>query len=152
MRRPGSEPEGTEAVAGDIAAEDDSLRAPFVAAAPDCVIHLAAEIASQRNQAKVNATNVDGTRRVVEAAGAAGRPKLVFCSTVVTGEANGELLEPGRPLPVETPYGRSKQEGERIVASRGCRTRSCARATSTGPVAGTRRSSSRACASRAGSP
>jgi nucleoside-diphosphate-sugar epimerase len=83
------------------------------------VIHLAAEIASQRSQAKIEATNVEGTRRLMDAAKAAGEPKIVFCSTVVTGEAHGELLEPGKPLPVETPYGRSKQEGERIVAESG---------------------------------
>jgi nucleoside-diphosphate-sugar epimerase len=119
VRRPGSQPAGTKAVHGDIAAEDDSLLGPFVAAAPDCVIHLAAEIASQRNEAKLYATNVDGTRRVVRAAAGAGKPKVVFCSTVVTGEAHGELLEPDKPLPVDTPYGRSKQAGERIVAECG---------------------------------
>jgi nucleoside-diphosphate-sugar epimerase len=119
VRRPGSEPEGTEAVTGDISTDDDSLHGAVAAARPDCVIHLAAEIASQRNVAKIEATNVDGTRRLVEAASAAGRPKMVFCSTVVTGEANGELLEPDKPLPVETPYGRSKQEGERIVRESG---------------------------------
>jgi nucleoside-diphosphate-sugar epimerase len=119
VRRPGSEPEGTRGVSGDIAAEDDSLRAAFAAERPDCAIHLAAEIASQRSQAKIRATNVDGTRRLVDAARAAGEPKIVFCSTVVTGEAHGELLEPGRPLPVETPYGQSKQDGERIVGESG---------------------------------
>ena len=116
VRRPGSEPGGTTAVIGDIAADDGALRAAFAQAVPDAVIHLAAEIASQRDQKKIQATNVEGTRRVVEAAGGA---KIVFCSTVVTGEANGELLEPGKPLPVETPYGRSKQEGERIVRESG---------------------------------
>jgi nucleoside-diphosphate-sugar epimerase len=121
VRRPGSEPEGTAAVEGDIAAADASaIRAALQRTQPDCVVHLAAEIASQRNQQKIEATNVDGTRRLVEAAQAAGsEPKVVFCSTVVTGEAKGELLEPGKPLPVETPYGRSKQEGERIVAESG---------------------------------
>lgn len=119
VRRPGSEPDGTEGVAGDIATDDDSLKQALATARPDCVVHLAAEIASQRSVAKIEATNVDGTRRLVEAAAAAGRPKVVFCSTVVTGEANGELLEPDKPLPVETPYGRSKQEGERIVRESG---------------------------------
>ena len=120
VRRPGSEPDNTEGVAGDIAANDDSLRDAVAAAKPECVIHLAAEIASQRSAAKIEATNVEGTRRLVEAAKAAGgEPKIVFCSTVVTGEANGDLLEPDKPLPVETPYGRSKQEGERIVAESG---------------------------------
>jgi nucleoside-diphosphate-sugar epimerase len=120
VRRPGSEPEGTEAVVGDIAAEDArALTEAVASAAPDCVIHLAAEIASQRSEEKIRATNVDGTRRLIEAALAAGSPKFVFCSTVVTGEAHGELLEPDTPLPVETPYGRSKQEGERLLRESG---------------------------------
>ena len=120
-RRAGSEPAGTSAVQGDIANEDGAALTEAVAEArPECIVHLAAEIASQRDEAKIRATNIDGTRRLAEAAQAAGgEPKLVFCSTVVTGEAHGELLEPGKPLPVETPYGRSKQEGERIVAESG---------------------------------
>jgi nucleoside-diphosphate-sugar epimerase len=119
VRRPGSEPDGTEGIAGDISTPDESLNQALAKAKADCVIHLAAEIASQRSVAKIEATNVDGTRRLVEAAAASGSPKFVFCSTVVTGEANGELLEPDKPLPVETPYGRSKQDGERIVAESG---------------------------------
>jgi nucleoside-diphosphate-sugar epimerase len=121
VRRPGSEPPGTTAVHGDIAATNESgLNDAVAEARPDAIIHLAAEIASQRDQRKVLATNVDGTRRLVAAAKASGAdPKLVFCSTVVTGEANGELLEPGKPLPVTTPYGRSKQEGEQVIAGSG---------------------------------
>ena len=46
-------------------------------------------------------------------------PRIVFSSTVVTGDARGELLSEDRPLPVETPYGRSKQEGERLVLESG---------------------------------
>ena len=121
VRREGSEPEGTAAVQGDIAKGDESaLTELFAEARPEAVIHLAAEIASQRDQRKVLAANVDGTRRVVVAANECGtRPKLVFCSTVVTGDARGEMLEPGRPLPVTTPYGRSKQEGEQVIAASG---------------------------------
>jgi len=120
VRRPGSEPELTTGVIGDIAGDGAQLESAFKSAAPDAILHLAAEIASQRDAARIEATNVDGTRRVVEAAKACGSPpKLVFCSTVVTGDAHGELLEPDKPLPVETPYGRSKQEGERIVAQSG---------------------------------
>jgi nucleoside-diphosphate-sugar epimerase len=121
VRRPGSEPSGTTAVQGDIAATDESVLKDAVAEArPDAIIHLAAEIASQRNQRKILATNVDGTRRLVAAAKAGGtNPRIVFCSTVVTGEAHGEVLEPGKPLPVTTPYGRSKQEGEQVVARSG---------------------------------
>src|SRR3954462_1727691 len=121
VRRPGSEPPGTTAVQGDIGKGDEtSLNGPFAEAQPESIIHLAAEIASQRDQRKVLATNVDGTRRVAAAAKASGTdPKLVFCSTVVTGDAPGELLEPGKPLPVTTPYGRSKQEGEQVIAASG---------------------------------
>jgi nucleoside-diphosphate-sugar epimerase len=119
VRRPGSEPAGTTAVHGDIAAAGAGLDEVVAGARPDAIVHLAAEIASQRSEAKIRATNVDGTERLVRAAQSAGRPKIVFCSTVVTGEAHGELLEPDRPLPVETPYGRSKQDGERIVRESG---------------------------------
>src|SRR5689334_10251485 len=121
VRRAGSEPAGTEAVQGDIAEGDErALNEPVAEARPDAIIHLAAEIASQRNQRKILATNVDGTRRLVAAAKACGTsPKLVFCSTVVTGDARGELLEPDKPLPVTTPYGRSKQEGEHAIAASG---------------------------------
>jgi nucleoside-diphosphate-sugar epimerase len=43
----------------------------------------------------------------------------VFSSTVVTGDAGGVLLTEEEPLPVHTPYGRSKQEGERLVLGSG---------------------------------
>jgi nucleoside-diphosphate-sugar epimerase len=43
----------------------------------------------------------------------------VFASTVVTGDAHGALLSEDRPLPVQTPYGRTKQEGERLVLESG---------------------------------
>src|SRR3954452_20227803 len=120
-RRPGSEPPGTTAVQGDIANEDAAALNEAVAEArPECVIHLAAEIASQSSEAKIRATNVDGTARLAEAAKASGgEPKIVFCSTVVTGDAHGELLEPGKPLPVETPYGESKREAEKLVLESG---------------------------------
>src|SRR3954468_21962824 len=89
VRRPGSEPEGTAAVSGDIAAEGSGLNDAVAEAAADALVQLAAEIASQRNEARIEAPNVEGTRRLVEAAKASGRnPKFVFCSTVVTGEAN----------------------------------------------------------------
>jgi nucleoside-diphosphate-sugar epimerase len=124
VRRPGSEPAGTVALAGDLG-EHGGLTETLASAAPDCVVHLAAEIASQRDEGKVREVNVNGTRRLLEAclqlaAGApAGGPRVVFSSTVVTGEAGGELLSEDRPLPVATPYGRSKQEGERMLLDSG---------------------------------
>ena len=146
VRRPGSEPAGTTAVAGDLT-DADALTAAVREAAPEGVVHLAAEIATQRDAARVREVNVEGMRRLLEACSAAGAPKVVFTSTVVTGEANGALLTEDAALPVQTPYGRSKQEGERCCSAAASRRSSCARATSTGRAAGTSTRSSRACAS-----
>jgi nucleoside-diphosphate-sugar epimerase len=121
VRREGSAPAGTAPVVGDLA-DGASLQAAVAAAAPDVVIHLAAEIATQRSEERIREVNVLGTQRLVDACLAApAPPKLVFTSTVVTGEAGGALLTEDTPLPVETPYGASKQEGERIVLESGLR-------------------------------
>ena len=124
VRRAGSEPAGVRGVLGDLG---DSVRLAAILAQerPDCVIHLAAEIASQRSERKVSEVNVAGTERLLDACLAlsggepATGPRVVFSSTVVTGDAHGALLSEDRPLPVETPYGRSKQEGERLVLGSG---------------------------------
>ncbi|HVS29255.1 MAG TPA: NAD(P)-dependent oxidoreductase [Solirubrobacteraceae bacterium] len=118
VRRPGSEPSGTHAVVGDLS-DAGSLERTLAKGRPDCVVHLAAEIASQRDERKIRAVNVDGTRALIEACKRAGSPRFVFASTVVTGEAQGALLDEQTPLPVETPYGRSKQEGERLALESG---------------------------------
>jgi len=115
VRRPGSAPVGTAEVVGDITGDRRVLNAAVAAAAPDCVVHLAAEIASQRDSRKIRAVNVDGTRALLESCESAGSPKVVFASTVVTGDANGALLDEQSDLPVQTAYGRSKQEGERLL-------------------------------------
>ncbi len=120
VRRPGSEPPGTAAVPGDLG-PDGALERAVAQVRPDCVVHLAAEIASQRDAAKVTEVNVAGTRRLLDACLAldAAAPKFVFSSTVVTGDAHGELLTEESRLPIETPYGRAKQEGERMVLESG---------------------------------
>jgi nucleoside-diphosphate-sugar epimerase len=114
VRRPGSEPAGTTAVAGDLG-DAEALRRVVAEVGPDCVIHLAAEIASQRNADRVREVNVEGTRRLLEACEASDGPRFVFTSTVVTGDAGGAELNEDSELPVVTAYGRSKQEGERLV-------------------------------------
>jgi nucleoside-diphosphate-sugar epimerase len=124
VRRDGSQPAGTRALPGDLS---DGARLVQIVAAerPQCIVHLAAELASQRSERKIREVNVDGTARLLDActalAGAepAAGPRLVFASTVVTGDARGALLTEETPLPVQTPYGRSKQEGERLVLSCG---------------------------------
>ena len=120
VRREGSEPTGSRAVRGDLS-DEAALTALLAAERPDCVVHLAAEIASQRSERLVREVNVAGTERLIAACTALGEaaPRFVFCSTVVTGDAEGALLDEETPLPVRTPYGRSKQEGERIVAESG---------------------------------
>jgi nucleoside-diphosphate-sugar epimerase len=117
VRRPGSEPPNCEAVIGDLSGP---VGEAVAAARPDAVIHLAAEIASQRSEEKLRAVNVDGTRRLLDACLALpAAPRFVFVSTVVTGEADGRVLTPGEPLPVTTPYGRTKQEGEALALGSG---------------------------------
>ncbi len=121
VRRPGSEPSGTSAVRGDLT-DADALAAVLANVRPDCVIHLAAEIASQRDARRIEEVNIVGTRRLLAACKAAGGPRFVFASTVVTGDARGEELDEDSTLPVETAYGRSKQEGERLVQASGLST------------------------------
>ena len=118
VRRPGSEPDGCGAVAADLTDADGLTRA-VDATAPDCVVHLAAEIASQRDPARIDDVNVEGTRRLLDACARAGGPRFLFTSTVVTGDARGALLDEQSALPVETAYGRSKQEGEGLVRESG---------------------------------
>jgi nucleoside-diphosphate-sugar epimerase len=124
VRRPGSEPPGTRAIVGELS-NVARLNEALADQAPDCVIHLAAEIASQRDVRKIHSVNVEGTSHLIDACLAlAGSnpgagPRLVFASTVVTGDAHGALLTEETPLPIETAYGRSKQAGERLVLASG---------------------------------
>ena len=119
VRRPGSEPRGTTAVVADLT-DAAGLRAAVAAAAPDALLHCAAETGAQRNGAKLRAANVDGLRNLIAACNALPhRPKVVFTSTVVTGESDGRLMTEESELVVETDYGRSKQEGERMLLASG---------------------------------
>ena len=118
VRRPGSEPAGTTAVNGDLS-DGATLTDAFERIRPGCVIHLAAEIATQRNPHKIDEVNVEGTRRLLHACSSVGGMRFVFASTVVTGDAGGAVLDEASTLPVQTAYGRSKQEGERLVRESG---------------------------------
>lgn len=118
VRRPGSEPPRTRAVVADLT-DEQALRAAVAQAAPEGVVHLAAEIATQRDAKRIREVNVEGTRRLLAACEAAGAPRFLFVSTVVTGDAGGQLLTEERPLPVRTAYGQSKQEGEQLLAESG---------------------------------
>ena len=85
-----------ERVTGDVR-DADSLRAAFAGA--EIVYHLAAVISITGDPSgMVRAVNVDGTRRVAEAALAAGVRRLVHCSSVhafdlyQAGRADGEAI------------------------------------------------------------
>jgi nucleoside-diphosphate-sugar epimerase len=124
VRRPGSEPPGTRAVVADLG-DRARLEQALEDERPGWVMHLAAEIASQRSEQKLREVNVRGTEGLLAACLAvagpdpAAGPRVIFCSTVVTGDARGALLTEEEPLPVQTPYGRSKQEGERLLLQTG---------------------------------
>jgi nucleoside-diphosphate-sugar epimerase len=118
VRRPGSEPPQTDPTLGDLT-DTETLTGVVEAARPDCVVHLAAEIATQRDPAKIGAVNIAGTGRLLDACVSVGAPRFVFTSTVVTGDAGGATLDEDTPLPVQTAYGHSKQEGERLVRASG---------------------------------
>ena len=116
VRTPGTEPAGTRAHQGDIT-DPGSLAHAIDSAQPDAVVHLAAETATTKDTDRIHEVNVGGTQNVVDACVRAGVERLVFCSSVVTGNAYGETLTEESTLPVDTVYGRSKQRGEDIVRS-----------------------------------
>src|SRR5205823_14614812 len=109
---------GTTPIPGDLR-DPDALTGAVRQAAPECVFHLAAEIATQRDPEKINEVNVEGTKRLLEACAALDSPRFVFVSTVVTGDAAGAELDETVALPIETAYGRSKQQGEQLVRESG---------------------------------
>jgi nucleoside-diphosphate-sugar epimerase len=118
VRRPGSNPPGTSAAAGALS-DRGALQRTLETARPDCVIHLAAEIATQRDPEKIDEVNVEGTRRLLEVCQTVGGMRFVFVSTVVTGDAGGAILDEESTLPVETAYGRSKLAGEQLLRESG---------------------------------
>jgi nucleoside-diphosphate-sugar epimerase len=118
VRRPGSAPPATTAVPGELG-DGEALRRAMQTSRPECVFHLAAEIATQRDPRRVDEVNIEGTRRLLGACKELDSPRFVFVSTVVTGDAGGAVLDESSALPVETVYGHSKQVGEELVRESG---------------------------------
>jgi nucleoside-diphosphate-sugar epimerase len=83
VRRAGSQPPGTRALAGDLA-DAAGLERVLAEERPQCVVHLAAEIASQRSERRLREVNVAGTARLLDACTAlaggdpASGPRFVF--------------------------------------------------------------------------
>jgi nucleoside-diphosphate-sugar epimerase len=103
-------------VQGDIR-DTELLARLFVGHRFEAVFHCAAMLAHDVTDEKMLWTsNVDGTRRLAEAAIAAGVHKFIFISSnCLWGENLGHPVnEEETPSPVEI-YGRSKLEGERVL-------------------------------------
>ena len=100
-------------VAGDLFATGKIAEA---VEASDSVLHLAAEIATQRDPKKLWRIDVEGTDAVADACEKATLKSFVFASTVVVGDPAGAVLRPEDPLVATTAYGKAKQEAERRLS------------------------------------
>lgn len=113
-------PPGTEAVR--VSSIDGTTDWEEALSGIDSVVHLAARVHVLRDGAQnpLNAyrsVNVEGTRRLAEAAAVVGVRRLVFLSSVkAMGERSGEraLVEDDPPRPAD-PYGVSKREAEEVL-------------------------------------
>jgi dihydroflavonol-4-reductase len=111
-------PAGVQPVFGDVT-DASSVRAALEGSA---TVYHAAGIPEQwrRDVGEFTRVNVDGTRNVVDAALAAGVERFVYTSTDdVLVQAPGAPFDESviNPNPGLTPYQRSKQEADRIVAA-----------------------------------
>lgn len=106
---------GVQPIQADLR-DPESIRRAVEEFQPDVVLHLAAEIATQRNRQKLWAANHHGTTNLVAACrDLKNLKKFIFTSTVVTGDAHGELLTEESELNVETEYGKTKQASEQLL-------------------------------------
>lgn len=108
-------PGGAEYVQADVVTDD--LEPIFAGA--DAVIHLAWLIQPSRDRAQLRSVNVDGSRRVFEAAGRAGVPALVHASSVGAYSAGPKDRAVDESWPTGgTPssfYATDKSDAERIL-------------------------------------
>lgn len=119
VRDPGAaRPAGAERIAGDLDDHDAVARG---ADGAEAVIHLAAQlhINAPGPEAAVlyHEINVEGTRRLVDAARAAGVARFVFASTInVYGPSRGGApWTEADPLCPDTLYGETKRDAEPLV-------------------------------------
>jgi nucleoside-diphosphate-sugar epimerase len=114
VRRSGiSLPAGVTPIVSDLGAPD--LKTKLSDYRFDTAIHLAAEIATARDGARVMQVNHAGTVNLVEALRDCSLRYFLFASTVVVGQANGALLTEETALDAQTTYGKSKQASERYL-------------------------------------
>jgi nucleoside-diphosphate-sugar epimerase len=114
-RMPGLGFPKTDWARADVSRDD---LAPLFSGA-DAVIHLAWLIQPGRDEATLRATNVDGSRRVFEAAAAAGVPSLVYASSVGAYSPGPKDRRVDESWPTDgitsSFYSRHKAEVERLL-------------------------------------
>lgn len=85
----------------------------------DAVVHLAWALVPDRQPEVLHAVNIEGTRRVLAAAGAAGVPHVVHMSSIGTYAAGPQTHPVGEGWPVtgvpSSQYSRQKVECEQLV-------------------------------------
>ncbi|MEX2447903.1 MAG: NAD-dependent epimerase/dehydratase family protein [Solirubrobacterales bacterium] len=103
--------------------EAAALAEAVAAARPEVVFHLAAQIDVRKSIADPAfdaSINVGGTANLLEAARAAGSPRIVFSSTggAIYGEGEGQALPLAEDAPIAplSAYGQSKFAGEGYLA------------------------------------
>ncbi len=105
-----------EQVRGDVRDADAVLRA---ATGVDAIVHLAAKVSVTGAWPEFEATNVDGTQHVVDAARAAGVSRLVQVSSPSVAHFGSSLVaadaEPADPEQARGHYARSKAIAERVA-------------------------------------
>jgi nucleoside-diphosphate-sugar epimerase len=106
-------PLGVRIIAGDLA---DAAAIRKAIEGQDVVYHVAAANTALSEEAFM-ATNLEGTRSVVEAAKSAGGPRFVFVSSMAAGGPSpiGKPLQGDEPPSPVTAYGRSKLAAEEVV-------------------------------------
>lgn len=106
---------GAGVVSGDLT-DADAVRSSVREANPTHVAHLAAEIATQRDDERIEQVNVGGTHALIQACrDLDGLEAFLFLSSVVRGEASGEVFTEEDAIPATTAYGRSKETGDDLV-------------------------------------
>lgn len=128
VRRPGPLPVPDTAAVGDIGPETDWARALD---GVDAVVHLAARVHQTEEPGESAAAldlhrrvNREGTRRLAEAAAAAGVRRMVLVSTIKAVTENGaeDAVTDETPPRPSSPYGISKLEAEQALEAVAART------------------------------
>ncbi len=86
----------------------------------DCVVHLAALVDYNAPRKNVFAVNVNGTKRVLDAAKRAGAKRFVFASSTSVYRSPCYLpVDEKHPVAPANAYGQSKAEAEKLVRASG---------------------------------